>query len=53
MSACVSTIDNTATIGAAVGGVVGAMVVVVAVTAVVVITVYCFIGARRRDSIDL
>ena len=45
--------DNSAIIGAAVGGVVGAMVTVVAVTAMVVLTVYCFICARRKGSIDL
>ena len=45
--------DNSATVGAAVGGVVAAMVGVVAVTAVVVITVYFFIDARRKGSIDL
>ena len=45
--------DNSATIGAAVGGVVGAMVAVVAVTAAVVLTVYYFISARRKGSIDL
>ena len=50
MSACVSTIDNSATIGAAA---VGAMVAVVAVAAVVGLTVYCFMGARRKGSIDL
>ena len=44
---------NSATIGAAVGGVIGAMLVVVAVTAVIVVTVYCFMCARRKGSIDL
>ena len=34
--------------GAAVGGVVGSILTVIAVTAVVVLTVYCFMCARRK-----
>ena len=44
--------DNSGTIGAAVGGVVATMVVVVALTVMVVLTVYCFMGAKRKDSVD-
>ena len=40
--------DNSATTGAIVGGVVGAIVAVVAVIAVIILTVYCFIGAKRK-----
>ena len=45
--------DNSDSIGPAVGGVVGAFLAVVSVTAVVVLTVYCYMCARRKGSVDL
>ena len=44
---------NSATIGAAVGGMVGAMLVVVAVTAVIVVAVYCFTCAKKKGSVSV
>ena len=45
--------ENSATTETAVGVVVEAMVIVVAITAMIVLTVYWFIYARRKGSIDL
>ena len=53
LSIILSLPDNSATIEAAIGRVVVAMLAVVAITAVIVLTVYCFMGARRKGSIDL
>ena len=45
--------ESSDSVGAAVGGVVGALLLLAAVTAVAVLTVYCFMGARRKGSSNL